>query len=167
MRCWRGRGPGSTCARSKTAAVLWSRVLLFLGGEYLLSRRCRCVEEHETLGDGSFLADEANAARIEALPACSNDSEGLSDAWPNAGLASEGAGSALGSFLLALADPRDAGLSAPPTAAADKLELVRARLFENSDFWPMGPYGFDDAGVEDEYVYYDQSAYMPAAAYRR
>lgn len=41
-----------------------------------------------------------------------------------------------------------------PPAAADQWELVRQRLFENSDFWPMGPYEDDDGAWEDDTVYY-------------
>ena len=29
-------------------------------------------------------------------------------------------------------------------APADQFQLLRQQLFANSDFWPCGPYGFDD-----------------------
>ena len=52
----------------------------------------------------------------------------------------------------------------PAPLRADKFGQLRARLFENSDFWPQGPYGFEEEefGAEaDEYVYYDNSNWQP------
>ncbi|GAB4817543.1 hypothetical protein N2152v2_004589 [Parachlorella kessleri] len=99
-----------------------SRAYLDGGGapEYALDAvLAKCQQEHEELGDGSFLQqEEGAAARLEALPPCRND---------------------------------------------DEFELVRQRLFENSDFWPCGPYEADDdyEGAEDDYVYYDTSNWVP------
>lgn len=57
----------------------------------------------------------------------------------------------------------------------DQFQLLRQQLFANSDFWPCGPYGFDDdeqAGLggeqgtaaDDGWVYYDNSNWKPPAA---
>lgn len=37
----------------------------------------RCVEEHEEMGDGTFVQDEEHAKALEALPTCANDGN-----WP-------------------------------------------------------------------------------------
>lgn len=59
----------------------------------------------------------------------------------------------------------------------DQFQLLRQQLFANSDFWPCGPYGFDDeeeaaqgAGAQgggaasDGWTYYDTSNWKPPAA---
>jgi hypothetical protein len=65
--------------------------------------------------------------------------------------------------------------AAPPPPPADQFQLLRQQLFCNSDFWPCGPYGFDDeegeggwggggAGADDGWVHYDTSNWKPPAA---
>jgi hypothetical protein len=59
----------------------------------------------------------------------------------------------------------------------DQFQLLRQQLFANSDFWPCGPYGFDDeeegaqgagaqggAAASDGWTYYDTSNWKPPAA---
>ncbi|KAI7843535.1 hypothetical protein COHA_002777 [Chlorella ohadii] len=113
-----------------------SKYYLSRGGtaEYALDALlARVEEEHEGLGDGSFVQDEANAKALQALPLCRND---------------------------------------------DQFQLLRQQLFCNSDFWPCGPYGFDEeeeggwtgesgAADDDGWVHYDTSNWQvkpPAAA---
>ncbi|KAL4432208.1 hypothetical protein ABPG77_005970 [Micractinium sp. CCAP 211/92] len=54
----------------------------------------------------------------------------------------------------------------------DQFQLLRQQLFANSDFWPCGPYSFDDEdwgqeggeGEDDGWVHYDTSNWKPPAA---
>jgi hypothetical protein len=69
-----------------------------------------------------------------------------------------------------------AALQALPSCSNDdQFQLLRQQLFCNSDFWPCGPYGFDDeegeggwggggAGADDGWVHYDTSNWKPPAA---
>ncbi|PRW32670.1 ankyrin repeat family [Chlorella sorokiniana] len=108
-----------------------SKYYLSRGGtaEYALDALlARVEEEHEGLGDGSFVQDEANSKALQALPLCRND---------------------------------------------DQFQLLRQQLFCNSDFWPCGPYGFDEdeeaggwtgesgAADDDGWVHYDTSNWKP------
>ncbi|PSC68664.1 ankyrin repeat family [Micractinium conductrix] len=63
-------------------------------------------------------------------------------------------------------------LAALPQCRNDEeFQLLRQQLFSNSDFWPCGPYPFDEeehegAGVvgDDGWVHYDTSNWKPPAA---
>lgn len=131
--------------------------------------------------------DDANAKALEALPQCRNDgglescalsrSAGLPPAgqWaaPVAAPAVKPSPTRLVRASVKPHLPHAVGTPlSPPPPAADQFQLLRQQLFANSDFWPCGPYSFDDEewaqqggeGGDDGWVHYDTSNWRPPVA---
>ena len=149
----------------------------------------RCEEEHEGAGlggDGSFALDDAHAKALAALPQCRNDGgwavvgggwvRGWAG-WVGISTRKEGAAAAFRVRRIRSTRRRRRRRCRP----ADQFQLLRQQLFANSDFWPSGPYCFDDeeeqqpagggqqgSGVpgDDGWVHYDTSNWQPPAGRR-